>query len=345
MVDPRDPIPEQADVESERRRPNPLGAVLGRVRNRRLGPVGLAVAVTVGLFLIGGLVEPGFASLPQAHNLLKLASFLAILAAGQTLTIISGGDGIDLSIPSVATVTAIIVAWISDGSDAKLAVAIAPVVGVCVLVGTINGLGIVFFGIPPLVMTLGMGVALDGLVYVLTQGTPRGSAPPALNYIANDTLIFGFQGIVFVAIAMGVVMWLLLRRSTYGMRLYAVGANRAAALGSGVRVPRTVVFTYVLSSLFAGVGGIFLLGYADTVYLNLGAPYLLPSVAAVVVGGTTLAGGTGGYGGTLAGALLLTVLISFLTAVNVSAGSRDVIYGLILLAMLSIYGRQRALRQ
>ena len=326
-------------------RTNSLGASFRELRTRRLGPVGLAVVVTVALFLVGGIFQPGFASLDQAHNLLKLGSFLAILAAGQTLTIISGGDGIDLSIPSVATVSAIIVAWISNGSDAKLPIAILPVVAMCIIVGTLNGLGILFLSIPPLVMTLGMGAALDGLVYVLTQGTPRGSAPPALDHIANNRLFLGFQGIVFVAIAMGLIMWVLLRRSIYGMRLYAVGANRAAALGAGVRVPRTVVVTYVLSALCGGIGGIVLLGYANTVYLNLGAPYLLPSVAAVVVGGTTLAGGTGGYGGTLAGALLLTVLISFLTAVNVSDGARNVIYGLILLGLLSIYGRQRALRQ
>ena len=140
-------------------------------------------------------------------------------------------------------------------------------------------------------------------------------------------------------------MWLLLWRTAYGRRLFAVGTNRVTAQLSGVRVRRVVVLTYALSGLLAALGGVILLGYTQQVFLNLGNPYTLPSVAAVVVGGTLLAGGVGSYSGTMAGALVLTILTSLLTALDLPESVRLMVYGVTLLLLLSLYGRQKALRQ
>ena len=140
-------------------------------------------------------------------------------------------------------------------------------------------------------------------------------------------------------------MWLLLERTSYGKRLFAVGVNRETAALSGVRVPLTVVATYTLSGLLSALGGVMLLGFTQNVFLNLGSPYLFPSVAAVVVGGTVLAGGKGSYWGTMAGALVLTLLTSLLTASQLPEAVRQIVFGLILLVLLSVYGRQRSLRR
>lgn len=140
-------------------------------------------------------------------------------------------------------------------------------------------------------------------------------------------------------------MWVLLERTTFGKQLFAVGTNRVAARLSGVRVTQVVVLTYVLSGALAAFGGFVLLGFTQTVFLNLGQPYLFPSIAAVVVGGTVLAGGKGSYWGTMAGALVLQVVDSLLLALRVEEAYQLIILGTILLALLTLYGRQRSVRQ
>jgi len=153
-------------------------------------------------------------------------------------------------------------------------------------------------------------------------------------------------------VVLGLLMWLLLERTTYGKQLFAIGVNRRTARLSGVRVPQVVIATYALSGMLAAFGGFVLLGFTQTVFLNLGGPYLFPSIAAVVVGGTLLAGGKGGYFGTMcgyfgtmSGALVLTLIESLLRAAQLQEAYQLMVFGLILLALLTIYGRQRNLRQ
>jgi ribose transport system permease protein len=140
-------------------------------------------------------------------------------------------------------------------------------------------------------------------------------------------------------------MWLILERTTYGKQLFAIGVNRTTARLSGVRVSHVVVATYALSGFLAAFAGFVLLGFTQTVFLNLGGPYLFPSIAAVVVGGTMLAGGKGSYFGTMSGALVLTLVESLLRAAGQEEAQQLMILGVILLVLLSLYGRQRNLRQ
>jgi len=198
--------------------------------------------------------------------------------------------------------------------------------------------------IPPLVMTLGMlGVVQGGLV-LLTRGVPSGRAAPALTRIVNEPLLFGVPGIVLVWALIGVALSLLLRRSTFGFNVYAIGANEAAAALAGVPVRRTRALLYALSGFFASAAGILLLGYTEYVFVGAGDQYMLPSIIAVVIGGTSLAGGSGGYVGTMAGAIVLVLLQSILTTLNIPPFGRQVIYGMTLLALMLLYGRQRTLR-
>ena len=286
------------------------------VRRLRLNPIVIALILAVILFVVGGIVQPGFASYGQAMNILRLAAFLGIVAAGQTLVIISGGEGIDLSVGAVITLGAILVFRIGDGQNDQALLALAIALGVGLLIGATNGLGITLLGIPPLVMTLGMTGVVQGLILVITGGRVEGGAAPALTGLVSGSLIFGIPGVVLLWLILGGVMWLILQRTAYGRRLFAVGTNRVTAKLSGVRVPSVLVLTYALSGMLAALGGVVLLGYTEQVFLNLGDPYTLPSVAAVVVGGTLLAGGVGSYYGTMAGALVLTLLTSLLTALE-----------------------------
>ncbi len=315
------------------------------MKRLRSNPIAIALILAVILFVIGGIVQPDFASYGQAMNILRLAAFLGIVAAGQTLVIISGGEGIDLSVGAVITLGAILVFRIGEGQNDQALLALAIALGVGLLIGAVNGLGITLLSIPPLVMTLGMTGVVQGLILVITGGRVEGGAAPWLTGLVSGSLIFGIPGVVLFWLILGVAMWLLLWRTAYGRRLFAVGTNRVTAQLSGVRVRRVVVLTYALSGLLAALGGVILLGYTQQVFLNLGNPYTLPSVAAVVVGGTLLAGGVGSYSGTMAGALVLTILTSLLTALDLPESVRLMVYGVTLLLLLSLYGRQKALRQ
>jgi ribose transport system permease protein len=312
---------------------------------RRLNPIVIALVLSVVLFVVGGILQPGFASYGQAMNILRLAAFLGIVAAGQTLVIISGGEGIDLSVGAVITLGAILVFRIGDGDNGQALLALAVALGVGLLIGAINGFGITLLRIPPLVMTLGMTGVVQGVILVITGGRVEGEAAPFLTGLVSGSLVLGIPGVLFLWIFLGLVMWLLLRRTAYGRRLFAVGVNRVTATLSGVRVPSVIVLTYALSGMLAALGGVVLLGYTRQVFLNLGNPYTLPSVAAVVVGGTLLAGGVGSYFGTMAGALVLILLTSLLTALELPESMRLIVYGATLLLLLSLYGRQKALRQ
>jgi ribose transport system permease protein len=312
---------------------------------QRLSPPIIALVLAVVLFFAGGLINPAFVNANQAINIVRLAAFLGIIAAGQTLVIISGREGIDLSVGAIVTLSAILVFRLSNGQNELLLIAIPIALGAGTLVGLINGIGITLIGIPPLVMTLGMAGVVQGTILLVTQGQLEGGTPPIMATLISNPLVFGIPGVVFIWIVLGAVMWLLLERTTYGKRLFAVGVNRTTARLSGVRVQLVVVITYGLSGLLAAFGGFMLLGFTQTVFLNLGEPYLFPSIAAVVVGGTVLAGGKGSYFGTMSGALVLRLIDSLLQALRLQEAYQLIVLGVVLLFLISIYGRQRNLRQ
>jgi ribose transport system permease protein len=311
----------------------------------RLSPPLIALLLAVALFFLGGLLAPGFVNLAQAINIIRLSAFLGIISAGQTLVIISGGEGIALSIGAIVTLSAILVFRIVDGQNSMVLPALAVALLAGTAFGALNGLGVTALGVPPLVMTLGMAGVVQGSILVLTQGQLVGKTAPIMPTLISHPLILGVPGVVVIWGLVGLGMWLLLERTVYGKRLFAVGVNRTTSRLSGVRVPRTVLLTYALSGLLSALGGFMLLGFTQSVFLNLGERYLFPSVAAVVVGGTVLAGGKGSYWGTMSGALVLTLIGSLLTAVQLPEAARQIILGATLLVLLSAYGRQRSLRQ
>jgi ribose transport system permease protein len=193
-------------------------------------------------------------------------------------------------------------------------------------------------------MTLGMAGVLQGLLVVLTRGQPSGNAAPLLVDFVTRPLAFGLPGMLFIWALVGVALWWLLRHTPFGLRVFAIGTNAEAAALSGVHVARVRTLLFGLSGLLSGLAGFFVLGYTGNVFIGVGNQYVLPSIIAVVIGGTSLAGGSGGYWGTMAGAVVLVLLQGILTTLAIEPFGRQIIFGLTLLALMLFYGRQRRLR-
>jgi ribose transport system permease protein len=307
-------------------------------------PLSIAILAIVVLLAAGELLSPGFASQRQIITLLKVAALLGVVAAGQNLVILGGREGIDLSVGGIISFSAFLAGNLMQQQDGLLLQGVVLVLAASFLIGLVSGLGVTLLRIPPLVMTLGMlGVVQGGLV-LLTRGVPSGRAAPLLTSIVNQPLILGLPGIVFIWALIGVALTLLLRRTTFGFNVYAIGTNEPAAALAGVPARRTRALLFGLSGLFAGITGILLLGYTEYVFVGAGDQYMLPSIIAVVIGGTSLAGGTGGYVGTMAGAVVLTLLQSILITLNIPPPGRQIVFGATLLALMLLYGRQRRLR-
>jgi ribose transport system permease protein len=240
---------------------------------------------------------------------------------------------------------AILLTRITGGSDENLALAIAAALAAGAAVGLINGLGIAYLRIPPLVMTLGMNVLMQGVVLVYTNGSPQGAAPPFVKFMATGQLFEIIPVVVIVWAIVAALVILLLRRTVLGRQIYTVGNNHVAAYLSGVAPARVLVAVYVISGLLAAFTGILLTGYSFQSYLGMGENYILPPIAAVVIGGTSILGGAGGYTGTIAGAIIVVLLQSTLAIAQVPQAGRNILYGLIILVMLFVYGRGRKVRE
>ena len=317
-----------------------------------ISPPVAALLLAIILFILSGLLPNGYGSdlevaKAQATNILRLAVFLGVIAAGQTLVIISGSEGIDLSAGSVVTLTAILTYVIVNGADEKVLLALLVSLIVGAFIGFLNGVGITFLKISPFVMTLGMAGVVTGAIIVITHGNVSGKVAPIMTRLIARPLSPSLQipNAIIIWVLFGILMWLLFERTSFGRNLFALGVNRVTARLSGVNVTGTNLLTYSLAGALAGFGGFLLVGNTGVVHLQLGQPYLFPSIAAVAVGGTLLSGGKGSYWGTMAGAIVLTLITSLLTTMQMPESVRRMVLGATLLILISIYGRQRSLRQ
>jgi ribose transport system permease protein len=294
------------------------------------------VLLLFALIMMLAILNPGVLSLFWVGNTLKIAIPLAMLAACQTLTMLTGG--IDLSAGTVATITAFVAATLAPLTGVPPAIAIA--LACAVLVGLANGFGVAVARVHPLIMTLGTALIATGCLlvyqrYVIATGV---IIPDFLVWLGTGRSFELPNGLVlFVPFAV-LIIWAQ-RRTGFGRLLYAIGSNENAARLSGVRVWQVQFLLYALSGVIAGMTGLLYLGQIKTASLSLALPLDLPSVAAAVVGGTSIFGGRGGYGGTIVGALILTVLVSMLTLMQIPEGGRRILFGLIILAVTALYIR------
>ncbi len=304
--------------------------------DRPLVPLILLLFALIGML---ELMNPGVVNSRWLANTIKVAIPLAMLAACQTLTMLTGG--IDLSAGTVATITAFVMATLVPlvGIPAALAIAMA-----CALVaGLVNGFGVAVCRVHPLIMTLGTGLIGFGCLlayqrHVIATGY---RIPDVLLWLGIGRTLGLPNGLALFIPFAAVLIWAQ-RRTGFGRLLYAIGSNEAAARLSGVRSWQVLLTLYSLSGLIAGLTGMLYIGIVKTPSLSLVLPLDLPSVAAAVVGGTSIFGGRGGFGGTIVGALILTVLATMLTLLQMPEGARRILFGLIILAVTAAYIRLTA---
>lgn len=289
-------------------------------------------------WMIVGLFVQGYGTSSHLLYLLQLTGFLGIVAAGQTLVILIGG--IDLSVGSVITFAGIMTTQLMAGTDWGLGAALAVALLGSALVGAFNGLGVSLMGVPPLVMTLATSSILQGVVLVITKGTPQAANAPGFSRFVNEPVLLGLNGINVTWLVVTVVMLVLLAKTTFGKKIYYLGSGPVAFRYAGYKPFPTIVAVYALSSLMSGLTGILLVGYTGQSYLDMGSAYQMLSIAAVILGGTSILGGKGGYTGTIAGALLLTLIQSVLVLFKISTGGKMAVQGLLILLLVILYGRE-----
>ncbi len=289
------------------------------------------------LVLLLQLVQPGTVNPTWVGSTIRFAVPLAILAACQTLTMLTGG--IDLSVGMVASMAAYIMATQTPSQGPLVAVLLA--LAACGAAGLATGIGVGVFRVHPLIMTLAMSLVILGLmtVYQLLMVTAGARVPAEVAWLGGGTSFTFLPNnlLLFVPLALA-ILWGL-RRSGYGRLLYAVGDNEGAARLSGVRVWQVLLVLYVISALLAGVAGLVYVGVTKVATVTLVDKFVLTSVAAAVIGGTSIFGGRGGYAGTIVGALILTVLTSLLTVLQMPEAVREIVFGSIILAVAAAYTR------
>jgi ribose transport system permease protein len=310
-----------------------MSAALDFLRRRTI----FALVLLLAAFILGvEIARPGTVTPLWASNALLFAAPLAIMGAGQTLVMLTGG--IDLSVASVATGSAYLLATNAASGDLT-ALAIALSLGL--IVGVVNGIGVAVLRVQPLVMTLGTGLMTGGVMIVYSQEM-LASQPhvPAMIQTLGAGKVLGLVPVdLFLWVAVAALMLFGLSRTGFGRLLYAIGDNREACQLAGIRVWRVIFVDYVLCALLAAITGLVLVGGTNAADLSLADSYLLPSVACVIIGGTSIFGGRGGYAGTIVGALILTVLTSLLTLLDVPEPIKQILYGAIILSLAAAYAR------
>jgi ribose transport system permease protein len=296
-----------------------------------------AIVSLVVLLAIAGVLIPSFLLPARLLVLGQQVAPLALVAIGQTLVVLIGG--IDLSVGAVLTLSLVLGAGIARGADSMVPVAIVVCLGVGALIGLVNGLLTTRLRLPALIATLATATMVKGASWVYTNGAPNGSMPPTLQFAANGKI--GIVPVADIIIALVfIAVLVLLTRTVFGRRLYAVGANPRTARLTGIRVERLTEIAYTLCGMLAAAAGLLLGGYIAVGTLDAGEPYILNSLAVVLIGGTSLSGGEGGVWGTIVGVAILAVLTALLIQLSVPIALRSVLLAIIVVVGAILQGRR-----
>lgn len=298
---------------------------------RELRTAVLLLLLAVVIVLASRFLGPGFGTLRQVQAILVIASFTMVASFGQQMVILIGG--LDLSVGSFVTLGGILAfAWIGPNGW-SLVWGIPAVLIVTGAIGALSGVGVAFLRIPPFIMTLAMGIIVYGVVLGVTGGLPRGHTSPALGWLFHPNRL-GPPPIIYLMILFTIFGTLLQTRTAFGRKVYALGSSPRAAYVAAIPVRGLTVACYAIGAAAAGATGIMVVGYVGGATLMMGQSYLLPSIAAVVVGGTTITGGRGIFLGAVGGAVLLTALSTIISSLGIAEGWRNIIYGVVILIAL-----------
>ena len=272
-----------------------------------------------------------------------MASFLGVIATGEMLVILLGQ--IDLSVPWAVAVGGMMSTAATGWGPAGEALAIPFGVACGLAIGLVNGFGVAYLRIPSMIVTLAVNAVAQGLMVVHTGGfSPQDASSPAMRELATGATAFGIPHALIVWAIVGAAAVFVLQRTTFGRAVYGIGNRERAAYLSGVDTQKVVLAAFAIAGALSAFGGVLLAGYASKAAQGMGDAYLLPAIAAVVLGGASILGGRGSYLGTVAGVILITLLQSILSVVQMPDAGRQIIYGVVIVAMLLIYGRERAAR-
>ena len=297
--------------------------------------------IGVALTLIISLFFRDFGSISHITVLLSDLAILGFLALGQTFPVLTGG--IDMSLSYTMCSVAVVINYSMNTYGLALPAALVVGFTLAMVIGALNGFGVAYLRIHPMIMTYGMNSILMGLLLTWSGGTSGGNTSPLLHTFAKAKV--GFVPVVtLLFIAAVAVLMLVLKRTGYGKRLYAVGNNRRAAFFSGIAVRRVVLIAYVISAVCVAVGGVIMSGRVGLTYLGMGDSYMFITLAVVAIGGISMSGGSGDVIGTAGGAVIITILLSVLTVINVSVGLQQLLYGVVLLIAIIIEALSRGTR-
>jgi ribose transport system permease protein len=302
-------------------------------------PVAIAFGCIVLLLLGGALYSREFLSPEYLMQQLQVGAFLGIIASGAMMVILLGH--IDLSIPWTVTLGAMMATAFS-GWYGVTGVALAIPFGILcgALVGVVNGLGVAYMRLPSMIFTLGVNAVCQGLMVLHTGGfAPQDHSTDAMHFLAVGRSILNIPNALFVWMALGFVLVYVLKRTSFGRAVYAIGNRESVAYLSGINTNYIIIGCFAICGACSAFAGVLLAGYSTKAYQSMGDPYLLPAIAAVVLGGTNILGGRGNYLGTVAGVILITLLQSILSVMQMPEAGRQIIYGAVIIGMLLLYGR------
>ena len=311
--------------------------------------VATSFVLLLGLFIFGAIINPAFISFLQIMNILQASFFLGLIALGQAVVVISGKEGLDLSVGGMLTVGMFLGAAIVNGNDAYLIPAFIAVLAAGFVLGLVNGFGVSYLGIAPLIMTFAWYLVIMGIMLIVTKGRIIGESSPFLSLLGQGSIKFTIGGSVFqvpwvvpiwcvIIVAVSYVM----RRTAIGATLYGLGANDRTAKLLGVKTKRFRMIVYGVSGALSALSGLFLLGFVNNPNMSMEAKagYMVSSIIAVLIGGIEFNGGQGKYLGAVAGSIFLVTLTSILRTMQMDDGSRRLITAIVLLILLIVYTRK-----
>lgn len=291
-----------------------------------------SLGVYVGLLILiiaSTVLSPVFMTSTNIFNTLRQASAIGIVSIGATIVILSGG--IDLSVGSILTIAATMTTGLMAGKNGVTIPVIIAVLLVGIFFGFINGILITKRKVEPFIITLGLSTVIQGIVLYFTKGSPVGQIAPNLKFLGNGYLWVIPVPVIVFTIIVGITS-IVLHRTVFGRYIYSIGGNAEAARLSGIKVDKNKIYVYMLSGLTAALAGIVLASRVSVGDPYMGRGYELDAIAAVVIGGTSMAGGVGGLAGTVAGVLIITIMNNMLNLLNISPFVQQIVKGLIIIA-------------
>jgi ribose transport system permease protein len=311
---------------------------MARLINAIDKPVLIAIGCIVALLVLGSFYSSNFLSVFYLKQQLQISAFLGVIALGAMMVILLGH--IDLSVPWVVTMGGMMATsaaeWTAGGS---LAIPVALLCGLAV--GLVNGFGVAILRIPSMIFTLGVNAVMQGLMVLHTGGAaPLDRATEQMRDLAVGHLLLGIPNAALVWLALASVLAVLLGMTPIGRFIFAAGYRERVAFLSGIDTRFVLIVAFAIAGMCSALAGVLLAGYSHKAYQAMGDPYLLPAIAGVVLGGASVFGGRGTVLGTVVGTMLITLLLSMLSVMQMPDAGRQIIYGVVIIAMMLLYGRE-----